>query len=33
MARADAFDALHTMHQLLEDAEQVGRGEIMAPAR
>jgi hypothetical protein len=33
MARAEEFDALHTMHELLEDAEQVGRGEIMAAAR
>jgi hypothetical protein len=33
MARADEFEALHTMHALLEDAEQVGRGEIMAAAR
>ena len=30
MARAEAFDALHRMHDLLEDAEQVGRGEVMA---
>ena len=33
MARAEEFDALHAMHALLEDAEQVGRGEIMAAAR
>jgi hypothetical protein len=33
MARAEEFDALHTMHELLADAEQVGRGEIMAAAR
>jgi hypothetical protein len=33
MARAEEFDALHAMHDLLEDAEQVGRGEIMAAAR
>jgi hypothetical protein len=33
MARAQEFDALHAMHDLLEDAEQVGRGEIMAAAR
>jgi hypothetical protein len=33
IARAEEFDALHAMHELLEDAEQVGRGEIMATAR
>lgn len=33
MARAEEFDALHAMHALLEDAEQMGRGEIMAAAR
>jgi hypothetical protein len=33
MARAEEFDALHAMHAMLEDAEQVGRGEIMAAAR
>ena len=33
MARAEEFDALHAMHELLEDAEQVGRGEIMAAPR
>lgn len=33
LARADQFDALHAMHALLEDAEQVGHGEIMAAAR
>ena len=33
MARADEFDALHAMHELLQDAEQVGRGEIMAAVR
>ncbi len=33
MARAEAFDALHTMHELLEDAEQIGRGEIIRAAR
>jgi hypothetical protein len=29
MARAEEFDALHTMHGFLEDAEQVGRGEVV----
>lgn len=33
MARAEEFDALHAMHALLEDAEQVGRGEIMGAGR
>ena len=33
MARAEEFDALHAMHELLEEAEQVGRGEIVATAR
>ena len=33
MARAEEFNALHAMHELLEDAEQLGRGEIMAAAR
>jgi hypothetical protein len=33
MARAEEFDAVRAMHELLEDAEQVGRGEIMAAAR
>jgi hypothetical protein len=33
MERAEEFDALHVMHALLEDAEEVGRGEIMAAAR
>lgn len=28
MARADEFRELHAMHDLLEDAEQVGRGEV-----
>ena len=32
MQHADQFDAVHKMHQLLEDAEQVGRGEIVAAA-
>lgn len=32
LARAEEFDALHAMHALLEDAEQVGRGEIVAAA-
>lgn len=29
MARAEEFDALHTMHGFLEDAEQIGRGEVV----
>lgn len=29
MARADEFDALHRMHGLLEDAEAVGRGQVV----
>ncbi len=29
MARADEFEALHTMHGFLEDAEQIGRGEVV----
>lgn len=32
MARAAEFDALHRMHALLADAEQVGRGEVVAAA-
>ncbi len=32
MASVDKFDALHRMHSLLEDAEQVGRGEVVASA-
>lgn len=28
MARAEEFQELHAMHNLLEDAEQVARGEI-----
>lgn len=32
MARADEFDALHRMHGLLQDAEQVGRGQVVAAA-
>lgn len=32
MAKAGEFDALHTMHGLLEDAEQVGRGEVVTSA-
>ena len=32
MRHADRFDALHKMHDLLEEAEQVGRGEIVAAA-
>ena len=30
MACAEDFDALHRMHGFLEDAEQVGRGEVVA---
>jgi hypothetical protein len=30
LARADEFDALVTMHELLEDAEHVGRGSVVA---
>lgn len=29
MARADEFDALHRMHSFLDDAEPVGRGEVV----
>jgi hypothetical protein len=29
MAKADEFDALNRMHGFLEDAEQVGRGEVV----
>ncbi len=32
MQRAGRFDAVEKMHALLEDAEQVGRGEIVASA-
>ncbi len=32
MAHAGEFDALHRMHGLLADAEQVGRGEVVAGA-
>lgn len=28
MARAEEFRELHAMHDLLEDAEQLGRGEV-----
>ena len=28
MARAEEFRELHAMHHLLEDAEQLGRGEV-----
>jgi hypothetical protein len=31
-AQADRFDAVRRMHQLFEDAKQVGRGEIVATA-
>ena len=30
MASADNFDALHRMHSLLQNAEPVGRGEVVA---
>jgi hypothetical protein len=30
MTRAEEFDALHTMHALLDDAEQIGRGEVVS---
>jgi hypothetical protein len=33
MQHAEQFDAVGKMHALLEDAEQVGRGEIVAPAQ
>ena len=29
MARADEFEAVHAMHALLEDAEAIGRGEVV----
>jgi hypothetical protein len=29
MAKADEFEALHRMHAFLEDAEAVGRGEVV----
>jgi hypothetical protein len=29
MRRANQFDAVHKMHALFEEAEQVGRGEIV----
>jgi hypothetical protein len=32
MQHADQFDAVQKMHELLEDAVQVGRGEIVATA-
>lgn len=32
MARADEFDALLAMHDLLADAEQLGRGRVRASA-
>jgi hypothetical protein len=32
MAHASKFDAVQKMHALLEDAEQVGRGEIVTGA-
>jgi hypothetical protein len=33
MQHADQFDAVQKMHTLLEDAEQIGRGEIVAPTQ
>jgi hypothetical protein len=33
MEHADQFDALHRMHALLEDAVQIGRGEIVGGLR
>jgi hypothetical protein len=33
MARAEDFDALHAMHALLQDAEAIGRGEIVPASR
>ena len=32
MARAEEFDALRAMHALLEDADAIGRGEIVPAA-
>lgn len=32
MRNAEHFDAVHKMHELLEDAVQVGRGEILHEA-
>lgn len=32
MAKADRFDALRRMHGYLGDAEQVGRGAVVAGA-
>lgn len=32
MARAEEFRELHAMHDLLEDAELVGRGEVVLSA-
>ena len=32
MARAEEFRELHAMHDLLEDAEQLGRGEVALSA-
>jgi hypothetical protein len=29
MARAEEFQELHAMHELLEDAEALGRGEVV----
>ena len=33
MARAAEFDALHAMHALFQDAEAIGRGEIVPGSR
>jgi hypothetical protein len=33
MARAEEFDALHSMHELLQDAEAIGRGAIVPASR
>jgi hypothetical protein len=33
MARAEEFEALHSMHELLGDAEAIGRGEIVPASR
>lgn len=32
MAQADRFDAVTKMHDLLEDADEIGRGEILGSA-
>lgn len=33
MQQADKFDAIQKMHELMEDDERVGRGEIIAVAK